>query len=289
MPPIRLGIIAVLIMVIVMGTVLVLQLAIDRRTAGIKADQEILYLQSGGILKKLALGHEGLLADLYWMRAVQYYGEKRLRRDTNFKLLGPLIQIASTLDPHLMEAYSFGAILLSEPKPVGANQPQTAVALLKKGIEQNPREWVLFRNLGFVYYWYIQDYPAAAQAFLAGSNNPQAARWMKTMAAELMAHGGSRQSARFLWLELYQTSTNITLKENARENLLKLTAEEEIEFLQTLIDKVEERTHRKGVLLGDLVAMGLVKKIPVDPKGFPYVVDPENRKVSLSPQSTIRR
>jgi hypothetical protein len=285
----RLVFTAAWVMALLAGALTGLQLVIDRHTAGLGADQEILYLQSGKTLKKLALGHEGLLADLYWMRAVQYYGEKRLRRDTNFKLLAPLIEIAVTLDPHLMEAYNVGAILLSEPKPVGADQPPIAVAFLKKGIENNPEEWILHRNLGFVYYWYLNDFPSAARAFFTGSKNPQAARWMKTMAAELMAHGGSRQSARFLWQELYQTSTNSALKENARENLFKLTAEEEIEWLQSLIDKVEARIHRRGISLGDLVSLGLLKSVPADPKGFPYIIDPASGKVALNPASTIRR
>ena len=184
------------------------QKAIDARVGLFRSTEEVLYLSSGRVIKALSLGHNGLLADVYWMRAVQYYGGKRLRDEKRFDLLDPLIGIATTLDPQLIHAYRFGAIFLSEQSPIGAQQPEKAVALLKRGIEQNPDEWQLYRDLGFVYYWYLQDYKKGAEAFLEGSKNPKSATWMKTFAAELMAKGGSRESARFLWQQFYDTADN---------------------------------------------------------------------------------
>ena len=184
------------------------QRAIDARVGQFRNTEEVLYLPSGKVIKTLSLGHNGLLADIYWMRAVQYYGGKRLKNEKRFDLLAPLIGIATTLDPQLIHAYRFGAIFLSERSPVGAEQPEKALALLKQGIERNPDEWQLYRDLGFVYYCYLQDYKKGAEAFLEGSKNPKSAAWMKTFAAELMAKGGSRESARFLWLQFYDTADN---------------------------------------------------------------------------------
>jgi len=38
--------------------------------------QEVLYISSPKALKRLSLGYDGLMADLYWTRAVQYFGGK---------------------------------------------------------------------------------------------------------------------------------------------------------------------------------------------------------------------
>jgi tetratricopeptide (TPR) repeat protein len=265
------------------------QSAIDRRTGLSHSDQEILFLPSGKVIKKLSLGYNGLLADIYWMRAVQYYGGKRLKDEPGFALLEPLIDIATTLDPQLLHAYRFGSVFLSEREPVGANQPVRAIALLKKGIKSNPDEWQLYRDVGFVYYWFLNDYKKAAESFLEGSRNPNSAIWMKTFAAMLLAKGGSRETARFLWQEVYQTSENQRMKDNAREHLQKLTAEDDIETLQVLIKKIESKTGRKIGSIEELVALGYFKVSPVDPKGFPYILDPQLGQVSLSPDSGIRR
>ena len=265
------------------------QKAIDGRAGQFRSTEEVLYLPSGKVIKTLSLGHNGLLADVYWMRAVQYYGGKRLKNEKRFDLLSPLISIATTLDPQLIHAYRFGAIFLSERSPVGAEQPEKALALLKQGIEKNPDEWQLYRDLGFVYYWYLQDYRKGAEAFLEGSKNPKSATWMKTFAAELMAKGGSRESAKFLWQQFYDTADNEQMKRNARENLLRLQALDEMDTLRDYISKIEARLGRPVESIEELVRLGLLKHHPLDPKGFTYIYSPQARSVQLSPDSTVRR
>src|SRR5262245_19290529 len=233
------------------------QSIIDARMGQFRSTEEILYLPSGRVIKTLALGHKGILADIYWMRAVQYYGGKRLKEEKRYDLLDPLIDIATTLDPQLIHAYRFGAIFLSEESPVGAEQPETAIYLLRRGIEQNPDEWQLYRDLGFVYYWYLKDYERASDAFLQGSKNPKSAAWMKTFAAELLGKGGSREAARFLWQQFYDTADNDQMKRNAKENLLRLQALDRLDILQQFISKVATRLGRPPQSIEELVQLGL--------------------------------
>src|SRR5271169_3206167 len=62
--------------------------------------EEVLYVSSPKGLKRLSLGYDGLLADVYWTRAVQYFGDKLTRGSDHFDLLAPLLEITTTLDPH---------------------------------------------------------------------------------------------------------------------------------------------------------------------------------------------
>ena len=242
-------------LIVIWGGVFIVQSSINKGTEFHRAEQEVLFLPSGQFIKKISLGYSGLLADIYWMRAVQYYGGKRLRGESQFPLLEPLINIATALDPQLLHAYRFGSVFLSEREPIGAGQPDRAIALLRKGIENNPDEWQLHRDVGFIYYWFVGDYKKAAAAFLEGSKNPKSAVWMKTFAAQLLAQGGSREAARFLWQEVYQTSENQRMKENAREHLSKLVAEDHIEMLEALIKKIEAKSGRKVESIDELVAL----------------------------------
>ena len=74
--------------------------------------------------------------DLYWLRAVQYYGrQKLLDAPTGYADLRPLLETAAELDPRFEIVYRYGAVFLSEAMPVGAGQPEAGVALLKKGAE----------------------------------------------------------------------------------------------------------------------------------------------------------
>src|SRR2546428_499668 len=144
------------------------QRGIDREKESLARIAETVSVPPGEVLRRLTLGYEGLLADIYWTRAVQYFGRQRLARSSRFELLGPLLRVATTLDPHLIIVYRYGAVFLAEKPPAGAGQPEQALELLRRGIVANPDYWRLWQDLGFIYYWDLKDYARAARAFETG-------------------------------------------------------------------------------------------------------------------------
>src|SRR5260370_12949621 len=129
--------------------------------------QDVLYVSSPKLLNRLSLGYEGLLADVYWTRAVQYFGEKHHAGGGRYELLWPLLNITTQLDPHLIPAYAFGQTFLSARPPNGAGVPEKAIELVAYGIRNNPDDWHLYYDLGFIYF-VLHDYPAAADPLLRG-------------------------------------------------------------------------------------------------------------------------
>ena len=118
------------------------------------------------------LGFDALAADLYWIRAIQYFGGRRgCRREPrqDYDLLYPLLDLTTTLDPHFNIAYRFGAIFLAEPYPGGPGRPDLAIALLEKGLRGMPDKWEYMQDIGFVHYWWRHDYPGGARWFEAAS------------------------------------------------------------------------------------------------------------------------
>src|SRR6266852_3130096 len=93
------------------------------------AIEDVLYLKSS-TLKRMSLGYTGLVADIYWTRAVQYYGSGHVLGASRYDLLAPLLNITTDLDPKLQVAYEYGSAFLSPPPPAGAGQPDEAVALV---------------------------------------------------------------------------------------------------------------------------------------------------------------
>src|SRR5271168_2890498 len=114
--------------------------AIDR-TPRTSVAQEALYLRSSKVLRRLSLGYTGLLADIYWTRAVQYFGEQHHAGSSDYRLLSPLLEVTTELDPRLLPAYQFGANFLGPKPPDGAGMPGEAIALMKYGIAHNPDQW----------------------------------------------------------------------------------------------------------------------------------------------------
>ncbi len=54
--------------------------------------EEVLYMPSSKVVKRMSVGFEALVADIYWTRAVQYFGSKHLENSRQYKLLYPLLQ-----------------------------------------------------------------------------------------------------------------------------------------------------------------------------------------------------
>src|SRR6185295_11214182 len=115
-----------------------------------KIDEEQLYL-TGTMARRISLGFNGLAADWYWMRSLQYVGKKILNQEgdvaidnlgqLNLKLLPPLLDTATTLDPQFLEPYEYAAIVLP---PIDVQQ---AIRLTQKGIDANPNAWQLYHHL----------------------------------------------------------------------------------------------------------------------------------------------
>jgi tetratricopeptide (TPR) repeat protein len=239
--------------------------------------EEVLYVSSPAALKRMSLGYNGLLADIYWTRAVQYFGNKHVQGADTYKLLAPLLEITTTLDPKLLVAYEFGSNFLTAKPPQGAGMPEQAIALVEEGIRNNPDEWKLYYDLGFIYYLDRKDYRGAADAFARGSRVPNAHPWMKIMAARAAQEGGDAETARMLWTTTFETTPSKEIKANAAAHLRALQVDADVTLLESLLARYRQQTGHLPSSLRELESAGLLAGIPRDPLGVPYKLTQEGK------------
>src|SRR5688572_5424582 len=72
--------------------------------------EEVLYINSPDFVRRMSLGYTGLAANIYWTRAVQYFGRKHIFKAQRYDLLDPLLKLTTSLDPQLVVAYHFGSV-----------------------------------------------------------------------------------------------------------------------------------------------------------------------------------
>ena len=248
-----------------------LHAAIDRWPAPAVDTPGLLYVRSPEAARRAALSYRGIAADVYWIRALQHFGSERLAGPGHVKdysLLYPLLDLATTLDPYFSIAYRFGSIFLGEPYPGGPGRPDLAIALLQKGLAAQPTKWQYMQDLGFVYYWHLHDYRAAAEAFQRASEMPEAPNWMRPLAAVTLAEGGHRNASRALWTELAK-SEEPWLRDSAVLRLTQLDAMDIMDAWKRAKDQ------------------GLNLPIPNDPSGTPFVLNPATGGIIVSPQSKL--
>jgi tetratricopeptide (TPR) repeat protein len=272
------------------------QVVRDRGWAPFVPPTPTMWLQSGVLANRLALGFDNLVADVYWIRAVVYYGGRRLQSANidavsgppNFDLLYPLLDLVTSLDPHFKVAYRFGAIFLTEAYPSGPGRPDQAVALLKRGLEHDPARWEYMEDIGFVYYWWLHDFKQAADWFKRAGDLPGAPAWLAPLAATTLAEGGDRQSSRFLWTQLLQTTDIDWVKRNSQLRLQQLDAMDAIDELNRASARFSASHGRPPRDWRELAIAEGFRAMPADPNGEPYALDPESGHVDLGRKSTLR-
>ncbi len=262
-----------------------------------------LLMTSGPTVRRLSVAYTDVAADLYWIRAIQYYGGTKRRLAArfpglmpppalsadpavDFPLLYPLLDLTTTLDPFFNVAYRFGAIFLAEPYPSGPGRPDLAIHLLEKGLRARADKWEYMQDIGFVHYWYHHDYRAAAQWFTRASQVPGSPIWLKSLAATTLAQGGDRQSSRRMWMAIRESAEVDWLKQYAERSLRQLGALDDLDQLQVRVDAWRARHSYAPVTWRALVGDALVPGIAVDPAGVPYELSPDGR-VALSSSSPL--
>ncbi|MDQ3801107.1 MAG: hypothetical protein M3384_16920 [Acidobacteriota bacterium] len=263
-------------------------------------DSDLAY--QGAKLKNYSLGFNGLLADLYWMQALQYIGNKALKskekvdmenlRPLNPRLLYPLLDNATDLDPQFTTVYSYGAIVLP------AIDPEQAIKFTEKGIRDNPNAWRLYQHLGFIY-WKTGNYEKAAEVYGEGAKLAGAPAWLQLMSARLKAEGGNRAVAREIYRQMLSEAENAEVGENARIRLLQLDSMDERDAIRQALENFKAKNNRCAANWRELLPLLQTVKLPdgksfrvdnasnpVDPTGAPYLLDKENCDAKLDAEKT---
>jgi len=246
--------------------------------------EEVLYLNSPKWVRRLSLGYTGLLADIYWTRAVQYFGSHHVVKAKDYNLLYPLLEITTALDPKLIVAYQFGANFLAPKPPEGAGQPDQGVALVEYGIRNNPDNWKLYYELGFLYYVEKKDYAKAAEAFERGAKVPHAHPLLHVLAAQMAQHAGEIQTSRMLWQATYATTQDDLIRKNAVDHLRALKVDEDITELEKIIVRYREQTGLLPSNFNALIGAGMLPGVPADPDGKPYKLLADGRIELQNPE-----
>jgi hypothetical protein len=249
----------------------------------------VLYVRSPEFMRRAALSYHALLADVYWIRAIQHYGGTKLTNDPNkqYDLLYPLLDLTTTLDPDFDIAYGFGSLFLSEPYPSGPGRPDLSIALLQKALRAQPEKWRFREDLGFIYYWWLKDYVTAAEWFKRAGELPGAPNWLKPLAAVTLAQGGNIATSRALWTEVVNTADQDWLRAQGTFRLRQLDAIDEIAALERVVGDYRARTGSLPRSWTDVIRAGYLTAPPADPAEYPLQLDSASGKVTLAGDSSL--
>lgn len=247
--------------------------------------EEPLYL-NGPAMKRITLAFNGVAADWYWMRSLQYLGRKIIKYENthagqfdlhdlsslDLRLLPSLLRMATTLDPQFLEPYYYGAVILPDLNP------DEAIALLNYGIAANPDKWRLHQHLGYIY-WRRGDYYQASDIYAAGAKIAGAPPWMLAMGARMKAEGGAGQAAREMYLHLAEASADPNVKEMVEKQLMRLNSVEDRDKIRRVLSDYSARTSHCVAAWKEISSTLQYAGLRIDRSGAP--LDPSNTAYRL--------
>ena len=244
---------------------------------------------TGRVVRAFSMGFADTLADLYWLRAVQYYGrQKTAEPPSGFADLAPLLDTAAELDPRFELVYRYGSVFLSEQVPIGAGQPSVGVAFLKKGADRNPTNWSLRKDQGFYTFVYLNDAVAGAAILREASEIPGAASWLKPLAAKVLSDGGNLEASLRMWTLIRDQTEPGVLRENALAQLDVVRNRIFARDIQSLVYNYRNRTGDLVSTLEQLRARGVIPSSR-DLAGVPFEFNVTTGTLEISGRSPLWR
>jgi tetratricopeptide (TPR) repeat protein len=181
---------------------------------------ESLYLPSGRFIEQSSLGYRELAADLVWFQAVQYYGGyAKSQHDLTY--FNALIDMVNDLDPNFVFPYVFGAVVMAQD----LGDFERGIAVLKRGMQRNPRVWDLPFEIGFLYYTIARDADSAARYFELAARLPGGGERARRFAAYVHSKAGHLETSIRMWEELAQDADQPYMRELARRYADRLRRE----------------------------------------------------------------
>lgn len=235
-----------------------------------------LWMPRPEVLKAMALGHRNLVADMFWLETIQYYGG-RLGKSKTMPDLYPLFDAVTTLDTKFVDAYIFASFVLADLR--GAKQSEK---ILLKGLAHNPGKWEIPYQLGFVHYLYFKDNLKAAVYFEKASLLPNSPKHTSRLAAQLYKKGDSLENcltARKLWSEAYQRAQDKETRQRTEKHIVEMGMLCDLKLLRQLLARYQTRFKGYPADLGQFTQLGWVPTLPVDPWGRPYIYQSQKAQV----------
>ncbi len=241
--------------------------------------EKIMFFNSS-ILNKLSIGYSEIVADIYWFRALQYFGsDNESIYDKDPDLMYKYFDVLTDLDPKFINAYRYGGTFLGENQPDGLGEMDLAMKLMDKGRRNNPDNFRIPLEQGFLAYFIDKDFNKAAMLFEDASDTPGLSNFrsssIKGMAAALRLKGGERELSRNIWEYIYTTSTNEGRKSFALDNINELNTMDFEGRLTAVADKYKNKYHKYPSSMEILVETGYLKKIPKDHGGDDFFITKE--------------
>ncbi|MDY6843273.1 MAG: hypothetical protein SVW57_04185 [Thermodesulfobacteriota bacterium] len=235
------------------------------------------YLPYGKYLRFITMGYDQIIADVLWLRSIQYIGDKSEEK-RGYPHLYSLLDLVTDIDPKFVLAYRVGGVILS----VWAGKVEESNRLLKKGFKHNPDDWRLPFFIGFNNFFYLRNFHDAAYYIGKASIMQGSPPYLTMLASRLYAEAEVPEfGIEFLW-RVYENTVDKRVRNRVLRRMKELIVERDVKNLELALKRYKEKTNVNPKELQELITKGIIESLPKEPYGGYYYLDQEDGRVKSS-------
>jgi hypothetical protein len=149
-----------------------------------------------------SLGFDPLIADYYWVQALQLVGGARGAVEDQSDAIASLIDVVTTLDPWVDHPYRFAALWLTRDLAA----VRRGSDFLRRAVAYHPEDWRNRFYLGYNHFFYLEENERAAQVLEPAIGMDGAPTYLGAFVTRLRAEGGNLDTGAFFLKELIRTA-----------------------------------------------------------------------------------
>lgn len=232
------------------------------------SEQRLGFVPDPNHVRALALGFDAILADYQWLRAVQVVGGADTVDSERASQLGQLVDVVTTLNPHVDHPYRFAAIWLTNDEA----QVREGMRLLRRATQTHPGDWRNQFYLGYALFYYLGDFDQAAESLERAMTLPGAPAYLPRLVARLKAQNGGIDVAEIFLREMLQNSLDPEDEAKIQIALDEIEIEHKARFLDRARRAYRKLTGHDITSIDDLIRgpHRMLEKVPSpEPESIP--------------------
>lgn len=226
-----------------------------------------------------ALDFKGLAADFQLLQAIFFIGQKIDRSEMitveDWQRFIRMIHAVIDLDPYFFDPYYFAGALLAW----GPGMYEDAIGILKRALDYRPDDAFILFRIGFVYYYFLNDFENGARYIAAAAQKPNAPDFYAPLAARLSYYAGDTDFSLLLLKSMLKDTRSPEIRKYYEKRILAL---EGMQILENAVRRFQEKRQDSPKNLEELVDAGFLETIPEDPYGGNFYLMPTGRIYTTS-------
>ncbi len=232
---------------------------------------EATYIFPRKTLKIIAFGYDNLIADFYYIWAIQFYSSYSI--DRRLEYLIPIMETIAELDSEFLEPFPVAGMIAA----LQGKRVDIAIDILNVGMKKNPSEWTYPMEAGY-YLRKTKQYKKAALYYDIAAHKENSPAYLKRVVADMIYKSGNIYESYKFWSLLLKKAKTKYEKEVAYHHVYDLKVKIDKKKIYPLIERFKKIYGRYPLDLKELYYKRFISYIPVDYDGNDYIYDSQTGK-----------